>query len=460
MTEDKFKRPTRRTFLGASAATGLTLLTSRKADLLAAPDAPGTKQLNAAFCGVNGRGGDDLRALGPLVNVVALCDVDSNSLNNAAKNHPEAKLYRDYRRLMDDAKSFDLVCVATPDHMHAPIAMAAIRLGKHVYVEKPMAHDLFEVRALTEAARQAKVMTQMGNQGHSSDATRLFVEWVAAGAVGTVSEVHVWSDRPIWPQAFKMPTRTAEPPPTLDWDLWLGSAPSMPYYIEEGVGGTTPSPIHPFKWRGWWNFGTGALGDMGCHIFDASYWACGLTAPTAVEAEQSGSTDYCGPAWSIIRYDFPATAARPPIKLTWYDGGKLPPRPPEMEPDREIKKGSNGTLIVGDRGTMLLPHAAGSGPRLIPESKMKQFKRPEPTIPRIGGQRNGHHRNFVEACLTGKPAGSNFDYAGPLTEIVLLGNVAIRAGKRIEWDSANQKITNAPELNHLLRREYRRGWEL
>src|SRR5438477_194563 len=233
--------------------------------------------------------------------------------------------------------------------MHAPIAMAAIRLGKHIYVEKPMAHDLFEVRALA---------------------------------------------------------------------------------------------------------------DIGCHVFDASDWAGGTTAPLAVEAEQAASTDYCGPAWSIIRYEFPATATRPPIKLTWYDGGKLPPRPPEMEPDREIKKGSNGTLIVGDKGTIVLPHAAASGPRLIPEAKMKEFKRPQPTIPRIGGQRNGHHKNFVEACLTGKPAGSNFDYAGPLTEIVLLGNVAIRAGKRIEWDSANMKITNAPELNHLLRREYRRGWEL
>jgi len=454
------RKLSRRLFLGAASATGLTLLTSRKSpgEPASAGGEATPKTLNVACCGVNGRGAADLAGISKHANVTALCDVDSNSLSAASKLHPAARTYADFRKMMDDAKNFDAVVVATPDHMHAPIAMTAIQLGKHVYCEKPIAHDLYEVRMLTEAARKNKVMTQMGNQAHSSDGVRMAVEWINAGAVGNVKEIHVWNNRPIWPQAFPMPTRTAGPPATLDWDLWLGTAPVMPYYVELNKDGKEMSPIHPFKWRGWWAYGTGALGDMGCHLLDVSYWACKLTAPTAVTAKQEGNTDYCGPAWSIIEYEFPAANGRGPIKLAWHDGGKFPPRPPELEPDRDLPKGDGGTLFIGDKGTMLMPYGTAATPRLIPESAMKEFKRPEPSIARVEGGTNGHHKNFVDACLGGKPAGSNFDHSGPLTEIVLLGNLAIRAGKRVEWDSANLKLSNAPELQHLVKREYRKGW--
>ncbi len=445
----------RRGLLGAAGAVGLTLFTSRKG--LAAEAAPGAdvakaSKLNVAFVGVGGRGAADLAGIAQHVNVVGLCDVDSKTLAGAAKTHTGAKTYGDYRKMLEDHKSFDAVCVATPDHMHAPVAMAAMQLGKHVYCEKPIAHDVFEVRAMTEMARKMKVMTQMGTQAHASEGTRLVVEFIKAGAIGNVKEVHVWTDRPIWPQGFKRPELTGKPPENLNWDLWLGTAPQHPYYItDKGV-----SPIHPFKWRGWWDFGTGALGDMGCHIFDASYWACGLTAPTSIEAESQGMTDVAAPNWSIIKYDFPATSERGPIKLTWSDGGKRPPRPEGMDEGLELPIKDGGTVFIGDKGIMVVPY--GGAPRLVPEARMKDYKKPEPTIKRVPGGPAGHHKDWVDAITEGRPAGSNFDYAGPLTEIVLLGNVAIRAGKRIVWDSAKLEITNEPGLDALIRREYRQGW--
>jgi predicted dehydrogenase len=452
----------RRHFLGAAGAAGVTIFTSRKGRGQdagqAAADSASASRLNVAFVGVGGRGNNNLTEIAKLANVAALCDVDAGILRGAAGKHPKAKTHSDVRRVLDDHRAFDAIVVSTPDHMHAPIAMAAMQLGKHVYCEKPIAHNVYEARRLTEAARKYKVITQMGTQAHSSEGTRLVVEFIRAGAIGAVKEVHTWTDRPLgwWPQGFARPSETAPPPKDLDWHLWLGCAPDYPYYVitdpknpREKVGA-----MHPFRWRGWWDFGTGAMGDMACHIMDAAYWALELTAPTAVSAEQNGMTDVACPNWSAITYEFPANGNRPELKMFWYDSIRMPPK---ISKDVEVNRlPDNGTLFIGDKGKMVVPY--GDAPRLIPEEKMRDFKKPEKTLPRVEGGTQGHHRNWVESVLNKKEAVSNFEYAGPLNEIVMLGNVAVRAGKKIEWDGAKMEIRNDSDLNYLLRREYRNGW--
>jgi predicted dehydrogenase len=447
-------RTSRRSFLAATAA-GLTLITTNKTFSQEAA----AKKLRVAFVGVGGKGTQNLERVSMHTTVAALCDVDENTLNNAAKKHPDAAKLFDYRGLFQKPDTFDAVVVTVPDHMHAPIAMAAINAGKHVYCEKPMTHDIIEARKLTQAAAAKGVRTQMGNAGHSSDGTRLTVEWIRAGAVGTVKEIHVWSDRPKnwWPQGFGQPALAGSPPRHLHWDLLTGSAPEMPYYIDEKGA----SMIHPFKWRGWWPLGTGALGDMGCHIFNVSFWACELAKASTitVECEQEGATDFSGPNWSIITYKFSGENFSP-ITMKWYDGGKQPPRPAELEADREWGKITNGTIFVGDKATMLAPHAASAAPRLIPETKMKDFKRPEPYLPRIPGGGNGHHKDWIDAILQDRPAGTDFvTHSGALTEIVLIGNVALRAKKKITFDRPNLKLDDAT-LDKYLKREYRRGYTL
>ncbi|HEY3324516.1 MAG TPA: Gfo/Idh/MocA family oxidoreductase [Planctomycetota bacterium] len=452
------KRMTRRNFLGTSAAAAFAT-TIVPAHVLGEEAPPPSAKLNVACIGVGGRGGGHL---GPAAseNLVALCDVDNNTLEHAAKAYPKAKKFNDYRKLFDEmGKEIDAVFVATPDHHHAFASMMAINLGKHVYCEKPLTHSVSEARKVTEAARKAKVATQMGNQGASTDGPRLLTEYIAAGAIGKVTEVHVWTDRPgrweqkkngervwgpgaWWPQGCDRPTETPPVPAHINWDMWLGAAPERPY-----------NPCYlPFKWRGWWDFGTGALGDIGCHAMSPIYKALSLKYPTAIEAESSGGTKESGPLWSIIKYEFPARGEMPPVKLIWYDGGKLPPRPEELEKDRQW--GDNGTMLIGDKGKLLYDGT----PRIIPEAKMKEFKRPEPTIPRI--PKGDHHLDFFIACKGGRPASSNFEFAGPLAESVLAGNIAVRLGKRIEWDGPNMKATNAPEADALIRREYRKGWTL
>ncbi|MGE5609285.1 MAG: Gfo/Idh/MocA family protein [Bacillota bacterium] len=434
---------TRRYFLQSTALAASAFALSPRGILRA--QAP-SDRLNVAFVGVGGRGAGNLAAISECkANIVALCDVDQNHLAAAAAKFPGAKTYADFRKLLEQ-KDIDAVVVSTPDHFHAVTAIAAMRLGKHVYCEKPLTHSIYETRRLTESARKHKVATQMGNGGHSSEGTRLTVEWIQTGAIGPVREVHTWTNRAKgwWPQGVPRPSDTPPVPPTLNWDLWLGPAPLRPYH----------PAYHPFKWRGWADFGTGALGDMGCHVFDVSYWALNLTHPTTIEAETSGYNGETFPEWSIIRYTFAQRGNMPPVKLTWYDGGKLPPRPADLEPGREMGSPDGGTLFIGDKGTILTP--LGGAPRLIPESKMKDFKRPDPFLPRS----IGHHREWVEACKGGKPAGANFEYAGLLTEIVLLGNLAIRARKKIEWDGPHMKATNAPEADPLIHREYRNGWSL
>jgi len=355
--------------------------------------------------------------------------------------------FRDYRVMFDKmGREIDAVTISTPDHMHFPIAMAAIALGKHVFVEKPLTHTVWEARQLAAAARAKKVATQMGNQGHANEGTRLVKEWVDAGVVGEVRAIHSWTNRPIWPQGVRTPDHSkAIPvaPATLDWDLWLGVAAARPY---------DPAYV-PFTWRGYWDFGTGALGDMGCHIMDSAYWSLGLGAPVAVEAVSGGANDVSPPTSSIITYDFAAQGGKPALRWTWYDGGLKPALPDYFETGRQLP--DNGSLIVGAKATVLTSTYSESV-RLVPEAKMRGLgQAPVPkTLPRIEGT---HFDEWVRACKGGPAAGSNFDYSGPFTELVLLSNVAVRAKRRIEWDAAALQVTNLPEANRFITKEYRPG---
>ena len=419
-----------------TAAMGLYARADDKDKTVAATDKP-----HVAFIGVGGKGEHNLQAIGDTgVNVVALCDIDAPRLQKASAKHPDAKTYTDFRKLLEQ-KDIDAVVVTTPDHTHYIAAMSAMKLGKHVYCEKPLCHDVAEIRSLTEAARKYKVATQMGNAGHASEYIRRQVEWVQSGLIGTVKEVHCWTDRPnnFWPQGVDRPKETPAIPDGVAWDLWLGTAPERPY---------NPA-YHPFKWRGFWDFGTGALGDMACHIMDYPFWALGLTHPTSVECVSSeGATSESAPKSSVIRYQFPARGEAPPVSLTWYDGGKLPECPAGID---KIPTKDGGTMYVGSKGTMVQQFA--TWPQLAGE---KNFKGPSPTLPRS----KNHFKEWTEAVKGGPAGGTNFDYAGPLSEAVILGNVAVRLNKKIEWDAANLKATNAPEADKYLRREYRKGWEI
>jgi len=442
----KDKVISRRSFIGgvASVVAGFTIVPRY---VLGGTEfkAPSEK-LNIAAVGIGGMGKENIKACEG-ENIVALCDVDWGYAGQVFEKYPNAKKYKDFRRMLEEQKDIDAVIVATPDHLHAVIAMAAIKLGKHVYVQKPLTWSVEEAYKLTEAAREAKVATQMGNQEHSSEEIRVLCEIIWSGAIGSVKEVHAWTDRPVWPQGIARPADTPNVPAHLDWDLWLGPAPVRPY-----------NPVyHPFAWRGWFDFGTGALGDMGCHIIDRAFWALKLGAPVAVESCASSRVvknwskvedKETYPDASIVRYEFGARGEMPAVRLTWYDGGLKPARPAELEPERNLP--ANGIMFVGDKGVIM-------DGRIIPESRMKDFQRPAKTILRITGT---HEQNWIDACKGGPAACSNFDYAGPLAEAVLLGNIAIRTGRRLEWDGANMKITNIPEANELVGRKYRPGWTL
>jgi predicted dehydrogenase len=406
----------------------------------------GDRPLRVAAIGCGGKGYSNIAAVAQAGGrMVALCDVDLERGSSHFRSFPDLPRYKDFRdmlREMDEA--IDAVIVSTPDHMHFPAALMAVEMGKHVYVEKPITHTVTEARQLAEAARRHEVITQMGNQGHANEGTRLMREWVQAGAIGLVREVHVWTNRPIWPQGMDRPEGGRLVPPHLDWNLWLGVAPARPY--NHGY--------QPFAWRGWWDFGCGALGDMGCHHLDASFWALDLGSPTSVEAETSPFNDEAAPQWSIVTYQFPARGELPPVKLVWYDGGKMPPRPPGLEEDRELS--SNGQYLVGEKGVIMDSGSYCQSPRLVPETAMKAFmpNRPPKTIPRVPNA--SPQQEWMSACKGGPKPGSNFvDHAGPLTEMVLLGNVAIRARRRIEWDAQALRITNAPEANQYLSKSYR-----
>ncbi len=427
-----------------------------------AGNVPPSGKLNIAGIGVGGQGAGDLMNLSS-ENIVALCDVDEKQAAGTFKAFPNARKYKDFRVMLDkEHKNIDAVVVATPDHVHAVATMAAIKAGKHVFCEKPLTYSMREAREVAKAAREAKVATQMGNQGHSGEGIRLICEWIWDGAIGTVRKVHAWTTHAVWPQGMDRPKATPPVPATLDWDLWLGPAPYRPYH-----------PVYlPMLWRGWWDFGTGGLGDMACHNLDPVFWALKLGHPTSVEASCSifvptvtwdkpfNNESY--PQASIVRYEFPARSELPPVELTWYDGGLMPRRPAEMDPGLRLGDKLGGVIFVGDKGKLICG-SYGSSPRLIPESRMKEYKRPEPSIPRSVG----HYKEWVEACKGGKPAGSNFDTAGPMTEVILLGNIAVRMslktqekGLRLAYDGPNMKITNLPEANEFMHRKYREGWAL
>jgi len=448
---------TRRKFLSASAATALGFTIVPRHVLGGAGQTPPSERVNIAGIGVGGMGGGDIATVSKLgTNIVALCDVDDVRGADSFKAFPKAARYKDFRVMLDkEAKSIDAVTVGTPDHTHAVAAMAAIRAGKHVYVQKPLTHTLHECRALTKAAVEAKVMTSMGNQGHAGEGARLTNEWIGAGVIGEVCEVHAWTDRAgrLWKQGIGRPTDTPPVPVTLDWNLWLGPVHERPYH----------SAYAPFAWRGWWDFGTGALGDMGCHIIDHPVWALKLGAPTTVESRTTldGSVlvgdvpnfeSY--PIASMIYYEFPARGDLPPARMTWYDGGLMPATPAEMPAGQRLP--DNGVLYVGSKGIMY--HGSHGGmPQLLPTSLNEAAK----AVPKTMERSPGHYEEWVNACRGGKRPAAAFDYSGPMTETVLLGVLSLRApGARLEWDAANQKVKNAPELNQFVHTEYRTGWTL
>ncbi len=433
----------RRDFLKTTGLAGAGVLLSAgegRARTLSA-----NEKLNVGIVGVAGRGAASLAAVAQTENIVALCDVDENSLNGAGARHPQAAKYVDFRRMLE-RNDLDAVVVSTPDHTHAVAAVAAMQTGRHVYCEKPLTHSIYEARKMAEAAERTGVVTQMGNQGHSNNGTRRVVELVRSGAVGPIREVHCWTDRPIWPQGIDRPVEAVAPPPHVHWDLWLGPAAERPYH----------PAYHPFKWRGWWDFGTGALGDMACHVMDTAFWALDLASPTSVEAEGAPRNTETAPNWMIVRYEFGPRGKMPPLKLVWYDGKKFPPA--DLFLGQKVPE--NGTLLVGEKGTILLPDPYGSSFVLLPKEKFTGFTPPAESIPNSPG----HHAEWIAACKEGKSAaskpGSHFGYSTALTEMVLLGNVAFRCGQKIYWDRKKMEARGCPDAGLYLRGNTRTGWAL
>ena len=429
-------RVTRRGFLCRSAAFGAATLAVPALVEARSPN----RKLGVAVIGPAGRGEAQLEAAGSLENVVAICDVDERNLAAAAKRYPKAKTYVDFRKMLEATeKSVDAVMVSTPDHTHAPAAAMAMRLGKHCYCEKPLAHSVYEARLLAQLAKEKNLVTQMGTQIHAEDNYRRVVELVQEGVIGPVTEVRVWCKVKYGGQ--KRPAETPPVPKGLDWDLWLGPAPVRPYH-----------PCYaPFRWRNWWDFGTGGLGDFGCHLMDLAFWALKLRRPTTIAAE-GPPVDADASGYDLkVDYQYPARGELPPVKLTWYDGEKA--NDPDLPKGCNIPAGNMGVLFIGKEGMVRADYGSRT---LYPEQKFKGFKPPQPTIPNS----IGHHKEFFEACKTGGPTTCNFHYAGALTETVLLGVVSYRVGKKLEWDATHLKATNCPEADRYLRGSYRKGWTL
>ena len=435
----------RREFMAGAAAVAAFTIVPRH--VLGGPgQVPPSNKLNIAGVGVGGMGSGDVRSCAS-ENIVALCDVDQRALERNAKQFPNAKRHSDFRKMLETQKDIDAVLCATPDHGHAALSIMAMKMGKHVHCQKPLAHSPYECRQMGKVAKEMTVATQMGNFGQAGDGPRVLAEYIRAGAVGTVREVHAWTNRypPISARGIPRPKDTPPVPPGMDWDLWVGPSPMRPYH----------PCYHPFSWRGWWDFGTGCLGDIGCHELSAAFKALKLGQPTAIEACSSNHqmppevTKETAPVSSITRWYFPAEGDRAPVTVTWWDGGLKPPRPEELEPDRQWADG-DGCMIVGDKGKIL-------GHRLIPEAKAKEFGKPPQVLPRS----SGHWQEWLQACKGGQPAGSNFvDHAAHLAEVVLLGNIAIRTKQKLLWDAENFRFTNSEEANKLLMPPYREGWTL
>ena len=458
-TKQKNRKFSRRDFMGGAAATAALTIVPR--NVLGGRGRPApSEKINVACIGVGDQGTRDMKSFlaKPDVRIVAVCDVDTNNRNRAREivnekyGSEDCAAYNNFQEMLEKRKDIEAVLVVTPDHTHAVVSITAMRMGKHVYCQKPLTHTVFEAHKMAEIAGKYKVATQLGTVNQASEDSRLLREWVWDGAIGPVREVHNWSNRPIWPQGIDRPKETPPVPSTLDWDFWLGPAPKRPYH---------PAYL-PLVWRGWWDFGTGALGDMGCYSFDTIFRVLKLGHPTSVEGSgsayaprmwdqlQVNSETY--PRASVIRWQFPARANMPPVTVIWYDGGMLPPKPDEMN-DQDLSR--EGLLFVGDEGK-ILSGFSGSNPRLIPQSKDRAYKRPPKTLPRS----IGHHNEWLEACKGGEPAGANFEFSGLVTKALLLGNVALRTRKKLFWDGPNMNVTNMPEANQYLHCPYRRGWTL
>lgn len=398
-----------------------------------------------AFLG--GMGRSDTEGMAETEEIVAFAEVDVERGSVTLEKHPDVPVYSDYRRLLDRlGDRIDAVVISTPDHSHAPIALMAIEMGKHVRIQKPLAVTVEECYAIADAARRKGVVACMGIQGHSNEGTRLLCEWIWQGAIGEVTEVHYWTNRPIWPQGDLSGTfETPKPPKHIHWSQWVGPSAYHPY----------TTAIHPFMWRGWWDYGTGALGDIGCHAFDAAYWALDIEGPTSARVvDMSPNTELWAPEWSIVEMEMARRGGRAPVKFLWHDGGKKPPRPEGLEDDRDLLGDIGGQLFIGTRGA-IMADVYGMGGRLIPETAMQEWMRsgPQKTIPRSPGT----YKEFIEACKGGPFPGADIEYSARLTEGCLVGCAAIRHGAPLEYDRFRRRFPNAPEADRFLSRQYNGG---
>jgi predicted dehydrogenase len=444
---------TRRHFLASiPAAATVATLVPRYA-VAGSGTTPPSERLNIACIGLGWPGRKDTDAVAEGNNIVALCDVDTRQSPEFRQKYARTRQFQDYRKMFDQMeRGIDAVIVATPDHVHAVQALAAIQRGKHVYCEKPLAHSIYEVRRLMEAAREHKVVTQLGNQGHSSDSIRVFCEWIWDGAIGNVHTIHAGSKAVNTGIDRLEEIKTRVPaPPELDWNVWLGPARERAYH----------PAYHPFHWRGWTPFGNGTLGDWACHVLDPVLWALDLGAPRTIHAEakqydpQRQSDVF--PRGEVVTFEFPAKGKHGPVTVVWHSGNEPIPRPKELEANR--KPVETGAIVYGDKGAIMYGSHGAGGVRLIPEAKMRAYQRPSPSLPRV--PRAGHERDWIQAIRDGKKAGADFSYGGPLTEIALLGVIAIRMlGKTLEWDAREMRFTNCPEANLLVNPPYRSGWSL
>ncbi len=490
---NKKNQLTRRNFIGtaATAVAGITIVPSNA--IAGLGHKPPSDKLNIAGIGVGGQGYINLRNM-ELENIVALCDVDWDYAGNTFKRWQKAKTYKDYRVMFEQQKDIDAVMIATPDHSHALPAVMAMREGKHVFLQKPLSHSIYESRILNDLSKRYKIATQMGNQGNSDEGIRRICEWIWAGAIGDVTHVDTWTNRPIWPQGLEKPEKSKRVPRDLSWELFVGPAPWREY-----------NPVyHPWNWRGWWDFGTGALGDMGCHILDPVFKALKLEYPTNVEASSTPFTTDSPPNSEFVRYEFPRRdnlpkVAMPEVTVHWYDGGLMPPRPDELKPGEPMGDESGGCIFYGTRGKLMCG-TYGQNPTLLPTSEMENFNQPEKSIRRVfNAMQGGHEQDWIRACKEPPErrleTSSNFEYAGPLTEMVLLGVLAVRLknlDRKLKWEGSNMRFTNIypddllrivkkknfeieygnPELNReyanlpaletaeeWIRHTYRQGWE-
>jgi len=449
-------RLSRRSFLALSASLAAGARLRAQDNVVRKVSA--NEKVNVAVVGAGGRGAEDLRGLeGTASNIVALCDVDLPHAADSFKKYPKAKQYTDWRKMLEAERSIDAVVVSTPDHHHAIVSTHAMKMGKHVYCEKPLGHSVYEVRQMAAIANQTGVATQMGTQGHAFEGSRRAVEMFRAGVIGDVKELHVWTDRPAnwWPAGTTRPVETPPVPEGLDWDLWLGPVKERPY-----------SPAYvPFKWRGYWDFGTGSIGDMGVHNLDTAYWGLELGLPTSAVVVEStpavGSAEMkeTEPKSCVMEFQFPARGEKPPVKMTWYSGGKLPPR--ELFQGEKLITRDGGSLAIGSKGTLFTRtwHGGENANNmflLLPRKRFEGFAGPEQSIPRV----KSHYHEWIDACRGEGKTLSNFPYAARLTEALLLGNMALRTGKRIEWDEGKMEAVGCPEAGPMITPEFRKGWTL